>query len=62
MKKKENKTKWNQKNKRMVKRDEKCDKEINIKHGRYECRDKGVQNALWHIVIQDIKMIISTTD
>ena len=62
MKKKENKTKWNQKNKRIVKRDERCDKEINIKHGGYECRDKGVQNALWHIVNHDIKMVISTTD
>ncbi|EDR29782.1 hypothetical protein EDI_222990 [Entamoeba dispar SAW760] len=37
------KTKCNPNNKRLVKRDEKCDKEINIEHGHggYECGDKG---------------------
>ncbi|EDR25470.1 hypothetical protein EDI_126730 [Entamoeba dispar SAW760] len=36
-------TKCNPKNKRLVKRDEKCDKEINIEHGHggYECGDNG---------------------
>ncbi|EDR24185.1 hypothetical protein EDI_118590 [Entamoeba dispar SAW760] len=36
-------TKCNPKNKRLVKIDNKCDKEINIKHGHggYECGDKG---------------------
>ncbi|EDR27735.1 hypothetical protein EDI_294990 [Entamoeba dispar SAW760] len=36
-------TKCNPNNKRLVKRDEKCDKEINIEHGHggYECGDKG---------------------
>ncbi|GAB1222305.1 hypothetical protein ENUP19_0101G0010 [Entamoeba nuttalli] len=37
------KTKCNPKNKRLVKRDSKCDNEINIEHGhgRYECGDNG---------------------
>ncbi|EAL49880.2 hypothetical protein CL6EHI_179700 [Entamoeba histolytica] len=37
------KTKCNPKNKRLVKRDEKCDEEINKKHGHggYECGDNG---------------------
>ncbi|EAL42611.2 hypothetical protein CL6EHI_137370 [Entamoeba histolytica] len=37
------KTKCNPKNKRLVKRDEKCDEEINIEHGHggYECGDNG---------------------
>ncbi|GAT99008.1 hypothetical protein CL6EHI_031950 [Entamoeba histolytica] len=37
------KTKCNQKNKRLVKRDSRCDKEINIQHGHggYECGDNG---------------------
>ncbi|EDR27846.1 hypothetical protein EDI_073440 [Entamoeba dispar SAW760] len=36
-------TKCNPNNKRLVKRDEKCDKEINIEHGHggYECGDNG---------------------
>ncbi|EAL42877.1 hypothetical protein CL6EHI_094570 [Entamoeba histolytica] len=38
-----NKTKCNPKNKRLVKRDEKCDEEVNIEHGHggYECGDNG---------------------
>ncbi|GAB1222431.1 hypothetical protein ENUP19_0109G0002 [Entamoeba nuttalli] len=37
------KTKCNPKNKRLVKRDEKCDEEVNIEHGHggYECGDNG---------------------
>ncbi|BFU26152.1 hypothetical protein EHI2019_000514800 [Entamoeba histolytica] len=48
-------TKCNPKNKRLVKRDSKCDKEINIehRHGGYECGDNGERSTKCVIVCCD---------
>ena len=54
--------KWNQNNKRIVKIDNKYDKEININmyidDMNVEIKENGVQNVYYHILNHDINLII----